>query len=349
MSRLKFYPYLFVCFVLSQAWTSLYSQTPSPTPSPSPDLPSVESTEKKVPEAVKGLRDLAPSERRELVHIGDIIDVDVVGSTEYDWRGGLNPEGFLDGPAAIEEPVLGLCRSVDDIAADIARSYSKLLKNPEVKVRIIDSSGRANVLLYGAVRKPQRFLLKRPVYLNELLVLSGGIVEKASGDVEIVRSRVLSCEERPAGDESGSRTINLSLGDLLKGKKEANPPILEGDTITVGEAQPIYVIGGVANPKRINSRAEMTVSRAIASAGGVTRFANPKSLTIFRREGRETKVIQLDFQKIQAKEAEDILLKPYDVLEVGQTGRSGSRFPPVIKVVEDPEKQSGVLPLRIID
>jgi len=30
------------------------------------------------------------------VHQGDIIDVDVVGSFEFDWRGGLNPEGFIE-------------------------------------------------------------------------------------------------------------------------------------------------------------------------------------------------------------------------------------------------------------
>ena len=32
------------------------------------------------------------SDSQELIHFGDIIDVDVIGSTEYDWRGTLNAE-----------------------------------------------------------------------------------------------------------------------------------------------------------------------------------------------------------------------------------------------------------------
>ncbi|MDM7924023.1 MAG: hypothetical protein QUS14_17160 [Pyrinomonadaceae bacterium] len=33
----------------------------------------------------------------ELIHYGDLIDIDVVGSFEYDWRGTLTQEGFIDG------------------------------------------------------------------------------------------------------------------------------------------------------------------------------------------------------------------------------------------------------------
>ncbi|MGH9819117.1 MAG: hypothetical protein ACRD43_03015, partial [Pyrinomonadaceae bacterium] len=44
----------------------------------------------------------------DLVHYGDVIDVDVVGSLDFDWRGTLNPEGFLDGMERIEDPVYAL-------------------------------------------------------------------------------------------------------------------------------------------------------------------------------------------------------------------------------------------------
>jgi hypothetical protein len=27
-----------------------------------------------------------------LIHLGDLIEVDVIGSTEYDWRGAVNPK-----------------------------------------------------------------------------------------------------------------------------------------------------------------------------------------------------------------------------------------------------------------
>ena len=47
----------------------------------------------------------------DLIHLGDLIDVDVVGSVEYDWRGTLNPEGFLSGINFTEDPIYGLCRT----------------------------------------------------------------------------------------------------------------------------------------------------------------------------------------------------------------------------------------------
>lgn len=345
MRAFKFYPLFLICFYICFTGSYIYSQTPPPTPS----SPPVETSEKKELGPLEKQEAPSDADRFGLVHMGDTLEIDVVGSSEYDWRGKLNPEGFLDGPAAIEEPVYGLCRKVEDIAADIAKIYSKILRDPEVKVRIIDSSGRANVILYGAVRISQRFLLKRPVYLNELLILSGGIVENASGEVEIIRSRALSCEEKQPEQDGESRNITLLLSDLLKGKKEANPLIMSGDLITLVEARPIYVIGGVANPKKINSRSEMTVSRAIASAGGLTRYADSKKIVIFRRDGRETSVITLDLEKIKSKEAEDLLLKPYDVLEVGQVGKSSSKFPPVVRTVENSERKDAVLPLKIID
>src|SRR5688572_24887431 len=61
-----------------------------------------------------------------LIHLGDEIDVDVLGSFEYDWRGTLTPEGFLNGLQRLENQVFGLCRSEEDVAAEIARAFAKL-------------------------------------------------------------------------------------------------------------------------------------------------------------------------------------------------------------------------------
>ena len=55
----------------------------------------------------------APSEDPDtLVHFGDLIDVDVLGGFEFDWRGTLDPDGFLAGFDSFDEPVFGHCRTV---------------------------------------------------------------------------------------------------------------------------------------------------------------------------------------------------------------------------------------------
>jgi protein involved in polysaccharide export with SLBB domain len=267
----------------------------------------------------------------ELVHYGDLIDIDVVGSLEFDWRGTLTPEGFLDGFENSPEPIFALCRSETQIAADVARQYSRLLRDPKVNVTILDRSNRAVAVLTGAVKIPQRFRLKRVARLNELVVLSGGITDGASGEITVFRPRELNCfpSDDPA-DKKRPDVLRVSIGDLIAGKDEANPRILSGDVVTVIEAMPIYVIGGVRTPKQLYSRSDLTLSRAIAAAGGPSKGALESEVTIFRREPKQTKTIIADLKKIRDGSMDDIPLKPYDVVDVGEKGRARRIFPPTI-------------------
>ncbi len=296
-----------------------------------------------------------------LIHIGDLIEVDVIGSTEFDWRGTLNPEGFLDGVDFIDAPVYGLCRNGKSVAADVAKGFSKLLRNPQVEVKILDRSKRPQAVLYGAVKLSQRFQIKRPIFLNELIVVSGGFTDKVSGDIQIFRQQDLNCfrvlEETEKSAEkfvtakqaNGSNYINIKISDLLTGKKESNPQILDGDIITVLEAQPIYIIGGVSNPKQISSRLQITLTRAIDSAGGLVKNADAKKITIFRREAGETKIIEADLDKIKSHQADDVNLQAFDIVEVTQNGREKRKFPPLLNVTDTNEKNTSKLPLQVID
>ena len=289
-----------------------------------------------------GTRTVSPETQAEtdLVHFGDLIDVDVVGSFEYDWRGTLNPEGFLDGTDKLEEPVLALCRSEGDVADDLTAAFSKFLRSPKVVVRILDRSRRAEAIVAGAVRNPYRFQIKRPVRLNELIVFAGGITDRSDGEIVIFRPESLSCAGRlkpsPGNTEafvktsgsSGSQTFRIKISDLLKGELSANPQILSGDIITVSEAAPIFVIGGVNNPRQLSSRSQVTLSRAIASSGGLTKDATEDKITIYRRVNGQSQVINADLAKIESKVVEDIPLMAYDIVDVGQKGREKRRFPP---------------------
>jgi protein involved in polysaccharide export with SLBB domain len=313
----------------------------------------------------------APSEpdksAADLIHFGDLIDVDIVGSVEFDWRGTITPEGFLSGLDYIEEPVYALCRSEEAVAEEIAKGYSKLLRDPKVKVKILDRSNRPTTVIYGAVKTEQKFQIKRPIYLNELIVFAGGFTEKASGTIQIFRPANLSCNVKknendasttsedskkmfvPASQPGGANNIDIKISELLKGEKSANPQILSGDIITVLAADPIYVIGGVNAPKQIASRSETTLTRAIAGAGGLAKDADAKTVTIFRRNGRDTKIIEADYEKIDSGQVDDIILLPFDVVEVAVKGRGKSKYPPVVRVNNADGKNSANLPLRIID
>jgi protein involved in polysaccharide export with SLBB domain len=315
-------------------------------------------------EAQKNQKALA---EENLIHLGDLVDVDVVGSVEYDWRGVLTPEGFLSLITYNENPVYALCRDEESVAADVAKSFSRILREPKVVVKILDRSKRPPSILYGAVKTPQRFRLDRPAFLNELIINSGGFTERVSGEIQIFRPKNLNClsettakadsntepESREriitASQDINSQYINIKISDLIAGKKEANPQILSGDVITVLEAESVYVIGGVANPRQVSFRSQITVSRAIASSGGLTKDAVGQKATIFRRENKNTKIIEVDLEKAKTNPSEDILLQASDIIEVAQRGSGKRNYPPIIKTVEPIGKNTTDLPLRIID
>lgn len=326
---------------------------------------SPDSKENKLSEKLQ--TDSNSTQPSDLIHFGDLIDVDIIGSTEYDWRGKLTPEGFLSGINYEDEPVYGLCRTEDEVAEIVSKGLKKILNNPKVKVRILDRSGRPVSLLYGAVKSPQRFQIRRPVSLNELIIIAGGFTENASGEIQILRPPNLSCQNKETkqinnADEglktenfistrqqTSAQNINVKIGDLISGKPEANPLILTGDIVSVIQAQPVYITGGVANPKQLNIRDKLTLTRAVASVGGFTKKADPTKIIIFRRGKDGIKTLNIDFNKIASSGEDDIILQALDIVEVPQTGSEKRIFPPVLNVQENISENNLTAPLRVID
>ncbi len=288
----------------------------------------------------------------ERIHYGDIVDVDVVGSFEFDWRGGLTPEGFLDGGGRLDKAVFALCRTESEVAASIREQYSVLLRDPKVAVRIVDRSNRALAYVNGAVKKPQRLQLRRPLLLAELIVLSGGITDASSGEVVIFRPPNVSCRTNtPAAgppDESAPKRISVKIEDLLGGVETANPAILSGDIVTITEAPPVFLTGGVAVPRRLNLTPDLTLSRAIAAAGGVPKDSGGRTVRIYRRRG-ETRILEFDTLAIREKRAEDPKLEPYDVIDVETKDGGQRKLAPMADIQEPPAEILSKLPLRIVD
>lgn len=286
------------------------------------------------------------------IHYGDVIDVDFVGGFDFDWRGGLTPEGYLQGLDAIDGSIYALCLTEAELAASIKKVYSKILRDPEVVVKIIDKSGRAVVRLSGAIKSPARFKLMRFVTLRELIVISGGLTDAASGTISIFRPQNASCSDRSATESPASsnplQTITVKISELLKGLPSANPSVLSGDIIEVERAPVIYIIGAVNSPQPIFSREQMSVSRAIATAGGFAKDADGKRATIIRRDGTDIKNIDVDLAKIKAGTSEDVILKPFDIIDVASKGGGKRKFPPVEVNTYGANNQTEP-PLRIID
>lgn len=340
----------------------IHSQTsgpapPSPSPSPagentgSATAPADAASNDKQPLKDRAATTVAPALAvpEDLIHFGDLIEIEVIGSPEYNWQGKITPEGFLAELAFAAEPVFALCQSEESVAQKITAAYGKYLRSSQVSVKILDRSLRPTARLFGAVKTPASFQIKRAVRLNELVILAGGITDSASGEIQVFRPAKLSCENAAEGPEGGSRYINVRIADLIAGKPEANPFVKAGDVVTVQEAASIYLTGGVNNPQKIFARQQMTVSRAIAAAGGIVKGANTKNIVIYRRQNGTTSVIDVDLGKIESKQADDVILQAYDIVEVPQAGRDPKKQPPVINAADLARPDQANLPLIIVD
>lgn len=255
---------------------------------------------------------------------GDSIDVRVFGQPDLNTTAEVDSDGNISLPF-VEKPIAARCRNEKDLQKDITAAYSKYIKNPQVSVRIMGRNSRPPAIVHGAVNAPQRIQMQRKVRLNELLAVAGGVTERSNGVIQVLHTEPVMC---PDADEQVDQVISadtsdiklriFKISDILAGKQESNPFIRPGDIVRAMEAEPVYIMGSVANPQGIYLRDQLTLSRAIAMVGGVRREANSKDIRIYRQKpgSQDQEVIKVDYAAIKNRKQQDVLLKPYDVIEV---------------------------------
>jgi len=202
------------------------------------------------------------------------------------------------------------------------------------------------VAIIGAVDDQSRFELQRRVRLLELLTYAKGPSAKAGQTINVVHGQMSSlCHDADAEDLN--RTFSsYHLSDTLRGDPNANPYLDGGDIVTLPEADQVYVVGNVFTPITIALKEPVTLSSAIAMAGGLRQDTKKDKIRIVRQEPGSTtkKEIIVDLYAIEKHNAEDPALQPNDIIDVPTSaGKSFLRslFQGVVPSV-------GQLPVRAI-
>jgi len=271
---------------------------------------------------------------------GDVLDIRVFGQPELSTSNAqIDSDGNLSSLPFLETPISAKCRTDKQIQKDIAAAYSKFINNPQVSVRIAERNSRQPATVFGAVRQSARVEMKRKVRLNELIAVSGGFTERASGTIQILHTEPLMCPE--PGEEEESKPIDgtkiplqiVKISELRSGKAEANPVIRPGDYVLVTEAEPVYITGAVAAPNGVYLREQLTLTRALAMVGGTRKEAKLNEIIIYRQVPGTTKqeIIKVDVAAIKKNQKPDVLLQAYDVIDVPEASMfSASRIGPTI-------------------
>src|SRR5215510_2601886 len=147
-----------------------------------------------------------------------------------------------------------------------------------------------------------------------------GPSDKAGQTINIVRApRADLCANNTASESAGG-FLSLKLNDTLRGEVQANPFVEPGDIVTIPEADQVYVVGNVYSPKALPMKEPITVSRAVAMAGGPLRDSKTDKVHIVRQEpGAAQSEMFVDLRAIARKQAEDVMLRPNDIVEVRES------------------------------
>lgn len=194
--------------------------------------------------------------------------------------------------------MLGDRRDVPELLHD--RLKDGYLSNPRVMARP-ESYLSKPVQVLGAVPKPGMYYLRGETTLLELLALAGGVNRSGVGELRVTHS-------------DSAVAVSVVSYEALIGRGEGNLTVAGGDVVFVPESH-VTVMGQVQKPGDVAFREDLTVSAAIAAAGGALGTANLGRVYILRGDQR----IRVDVRKALAGKVEDPEVQAGDRIVVRQS------------------------------
>jgi len=258
-----------------------------------------------------------PADDRYRIGPADVLDIRVYNRPQLS-REAVRVEGngMIRMPL-IETEIRAACLTEGELAKEISTRYAKYYKNLQVDVFIKEYHSQ-QVAIIGAVNDQSRFELQRRVRLLELLTYAKGPSTKAGQTINIVHSTNTSpCKQADESDDSTAFS-SYKLNEVLQGDPKSNPYLEAGDIVTIPEADQVYVVGNVFMPLTIALKEPITLTRAIAMAGGLKQDTRKDKIRVLRQEPGTTirKEITVDLDAIEKKRSDDLALAPNDIIDV---------------------------------
>ena len=251
----------------------------APRPQPPPQLPPQPPQSRSVSNYIVG-----PN---------DVLSITFFNDTELSGKFPVQADGSITFKHIGRVVVGG--QAVQAVEKEMTEKLGRLYKNPQVAVSV-DQFRSQQVFVWGAVRQPGALQFQGQMTLIEALSKVGDITDKAGDEVLVARAN--------------SEPFRVSLQQLRAQPQVHNIQLRSDDTISVAEAERLYVSGFVARPGEYVYRPGMTVRQAIALAGGVTEKGSERRIEIHRTNPDGTD------QKLKA-DLQD-LVQPKDTIKVNQ-------------------------------
>jgi len=270
------------------------------------------------------------------IRIPDLLDMQGGAPVPRPTPGALGPTAVAAAPASqgmrvndrgdVTLPLIGTMHAegltATELEAEIARRLMKdgILRQPRVSVQIVEYRSRV-VAVIGSVERPGLYPLTRPrATLADMIWAAGGPAKEAGRVVEFAPV----ADSAPVSPEEAAHTsapVRLDLEALLHAPVDhgrgLNPRVRPGDVITVSPAGSVLVDGWVQKPGSYPVTRGLTLSGALAAAGGDLFPADRRHATVKRVLGPgEERSFTVDLVAVADGRAADVPITDGDVVRV---------------------------------
>lgn len=255
----------------------------------------------------------------------DTLEITVYRHPELSQVVNVAPDGTIR-LFRLDEPIVAVCKTERELAAEIAEKYRIFLRNPFVNVRVVEQRSRYYAVI-GAVERPGMFYISRRVQLLELLSFAGGPdIEKAGTKLIVARAGSKSAcktpgttdEDNTSSSDRAYKLYQFNVKDVLQGKE--NMWMEAGDIVSVLDADVVYVYGSVRKPGSIRLTKPLTLRQAIAEAGGFEPASKKDKIRVIRQKqgSDEWEEVIYSLKDIDSKKINDPFLMPNDIIAVSE-------------------------------
>jgi polysaccharide biosynthesis/export protein len=264
---------------------------------------------------------------------GDVLRVSIPGMDEM-----TDPNNDVSvrvgGDGKIKLPLIGTVQvaglTQDQLTDSLRERFGYYMYNPPVRLFVTEYHSR-EVGVFGAVAKPGLYDITGPTEtIQTMIAAAGGMSDAAAQHIQFTPGSVVRAE-------GGARAVSLHEGEDPKlnsesadlpgsliidlhdtqGKEYLKMPVRAGDVIVVPVLGQVMVEGWVQKPGPYPITPHMTVSGAVAAAGGA----------VFAGDTTEVKVIRpgsnggqgfflVNFEDVEEGRVHDVPLQSADVVEV---------------------------------
>ncbi len=237
---------------------------------------------------------------------GDLLKITVFEAEELNTVVRVSSRGYIN------IPLLGPLKVINQTAAEVEQniedSYAaEYINNPHVSIYIEEHLSK-QITLVGAVNTPGTYDYIARKRLLDVLALGGGLKEDAGSFAFLTR-------RNPKTGKAVDYRVNID--ELVKnGNMSFNYVIKGGDIVFIPESGKCFIDGAIRNPGIYPLRNNMTITEAIAQAGGLAGYADDDGIKLIRFTGRGQKreIVSLSYGDLQAGVGDSLLLKDQDII-----------------------------------